>query len=309
MFNNVYKQPQECQFCQLKVFSLPPINLSQASFSSGTDSVADNNLTVISPTYALGSKMVPEIIHYDWVNRPVPIDLKKIKLPSPAEISTSLWMPKTSMNDARDYTSYECHDLRIAYVQPGTKDLLVLYCQRVEPDKNAESLRTAEVNSRAEIHTAPINGFNWPIGGRRMCAKPGSPLDGKFSVYHSALLKAQQEAGINPKNVYGMFDLGIGCTEFAQDMTYFGHQKLENGQAIAARTSIHMPYAQRTINRNFVILTDYIDLRADGTVKDFKFISAADYRNPLTRAKFCSYEQKFLEALFAGWENRQTFRD
>ena len=74
------------------------------------------------------------------------------------------------------------------------------------------------MNHFSEVHTAPINDFLWPIGGRRMCPTPGSLLASWFTEYHSALLKAHHEAHVDPKDVVGIYDLGMGTMAYPTSM-------------------------------------------------------------------------------------------
>jgi len=297
-----YKQSPSCRECQLAVLSLPKTHIQRDS-----GELPDIHRISTIPTIAIGAQMKPEIAHVDWLTRKAPVDISRLKLPKKEDISASLWMPQASMSDARDYISYECHDIRIGMVCPHSGQLLIMYCERVEPHKNPESLRTELAPIDSSIETAPINGFYWPIGGRRMCPKPGTPLDGKFSIYHSALLKANQEANIETQNVLGIYDLGIGKTEFPRDMRYLSHSIFQE-ESFATIRDVHMPNAQRTVNYNLIILVDKLDLRGDKSVKDFKFLTEGDLQSSSVKAKFSLYEQSFLHAIFEGWETFKGFR-
>jgi hypothetical protein len=206
------------------------------------------------------------------------------------------------MDEVRDSTCYECTDLRIAVVQ-GNGELLVAFCRRTDPHSNPESLRTAEMDPSSEVHTAPINDFLWPIGGRRMCPAPQSPLAPWFTKYHSALLKAHQEAHVQPSDVLGMYDLGLGRLEYRTSMQYRGWGRDSTGTLYQEIRNIETPHPQQTLGRNFVILVDQasLTLRGDESVRDIQWLSGSEYRLPDMRARFTHYEQQFLDGLFEGW--------
>lgn len=254
-------------------------------------------------TTALGSLMVPIVAHHDWPGRLVPLRARDLRLPTSREIEESLWISSGGMKEVRDFTSYECTDLRIATVQ-SNGELLVAFCRRTEPHNDPESLRTPEMNPLSEVHTAPINDFLWPIGGRRMCPAPNSPLASWFTEYHSALLKAHQEAHVDPKDVVGIYDLGMGRMEYPTSMQYRGWGKDTDGSLRQEIRNVEMPHPQRTLGRNFVILVDHISLTLEGdeSVRDIQWISGSEYRATGVRERFTRYERHFLDALFEGWD-------
>lgn len=245
-----------------------------------------------TPLTALGAVMETIITFTDWKRRAVALDLRKFKLPTIEEMK-SLRIPDVrSMNEVvRSYTSYECHDIHIAVVNPDGS-LKVLYCERTDP-------ALERVSHTRELHAAPINGFNWPIGGRRMCAMPGTSLENTYGCAESAVVKAFQEAGIRPEMIKGIYNLGVGRTEFNREMTYLFFD--QESQA-PSRKSIVMDYPQRTVNTNYVFIVDDIEIKADATVKNFKFITEKELQRPEIRAKFSPYYLKFLDALFTGWK-------
>ena len=250
----------------------------------------------LTPLIAVGAIMEPLAIRSDWASSANQIygDCSKLELPSREQIRSSLWMTQEVMNGARDSMSYECHDLRVVKVDEKGR-LHVLVGLRVEPNPDPSG-----------IETAPINGFWWSIGGRRQIPMQDSPLDGKFDLVHSVLLKAHTEAGIEPSSVKGLFDLGIGRTEFPPTMTYVSKRETETGEVEESSREVQMKFAQRTINRNIVVMVDSDAVLADHTVDRLEFLSAEQYSDPATRAKFCDYEQAFLDALFEGWALTRT---
>jgi hypothetical protein len=247
--------------------------------------------------------MTPIVVHTDWPQRLVPLKANNLRLPTKDEIQKSLWISQDAMSEVRDYTCYECTDIRIAMVQ-GNGELLVAFCRRTDPHSDPESLRTPEMNSFSEVHTAPINDFLWPIGGRRMCPAPQSPLASWFTEYHSALLKAHQEAHVQPGDVIGMYDLGLGRMEYRTSMQYRGWGEDASGELRQEIRNIETPHAQQTLGRNFVILVDHaaLTLRGDESVRDIQWLSGSEYRLPDVRARFTHYEQQFLDGLFKGWD-------
>ncbi len=254
-------------------------------------------------TIALGSLMVPVVAHNDWPERLAPLRARALRLPTSREIQESLWISSEGMKEVRAFTSYECTDLRIATVQ-SNGELLVAFCRRTDPHNDPESLRTSEMNPFSEVHTAPINDFLWPIGGRRMCPAPGSPLASWFTEYHSALLKAHQEAHVDPKDVVGIYDLGMGRMEYPTSMQYRGWGKDADGSLRQEVRNIEMSHPQRTLGKNFVILVHHISLtlQGDESVRDIQWISGSEYRSTGTRERFTHYERHFLDALFEGWD-------
>jgi hypothetical protein len=253
-------------------------------------------------TTALGAWMTPIAMHRDWPERLAPLRARDVRLPTPQEIKDSLWISQEGMREVRDYTCYECTDLRIAVVQ-SNGELLVAYCRRTDPHRDPESLRTHEMNPFSEVHTAPINDFLWPIGGRRMCPAPGSPLASWFTEYHSALLKAHKEAHVQPEHVLGLYDLGLGRMEYRTSMQYRGWGRDTDGELRQEIRNVETPHPQQTLGRNFVILVDHASLRLQGneSVRDIQWLSSSEYRATGVREKCTHYEQQFLDALFEGW--------
>lgn len=244
----------------------------------------------LTPLIAEGAIIEPLFVNHDWMNALVHGPCAGITLPEKADARASLWMPQEIMDGAREYMSYECHDLRIIKVAPDG-ELSLLVCKRVEPTPSANG-----------SETAPINGFWWSIGGRREIPKSGSPLDEKFQLIDSVLQKANREAGVKPENVQAVYDLGIGRTEFPATMRYVSRGTDADGNAIESSREVLMANPQRTINRNFVLFVDSDSTIADQSVEHLTFMSERDYADPRTRAQFCAYEQKFIDAIFQGWK-------
>lgn len=253
-------------------------------------------------TTALGALMTPVVIHRNWPERLAPLRARDLRLPTAQESKDSLWISPEGMQEVRDYTCYECTDLRIAVVQ-ANGELLVAYCRRTDPHRDPEALRTPEMSPWSEVHTAPINDFLWPIGGRRMSPGPGSPLASWFTEYHSALLKAHMEAHVEPKDVLGIYDLGLGRMEYRTSMRYRGWGIDGEGTLRQEIRNVEMPHPQQTLGRNFVILVDHASVRLQGneSVRDIQWIASSEYRLPGVRERFTHYEQQFLDALFDGW--------
>ena len=248
----------------------------------------------LTPLIAHGAIMEPLALHHDWTKRQLHGNCAEVVLPTKEQAKASLWMDQAIMDGARDYLSYECHDLRIVKVdQLG--ELSVLICQRTEP-----ALGTAS------NETAPINGFWWSIGGRREIPKPGSELDGKFSLIDSVLHKARREAGVEPSDVLAIYDLGVGRTEFEREMRYDSFASDSTGSLILTSRHVSLSAPQRTINRNLVVMVNSDGVIADQSVEHLSFMSASEYAKPQIRAQFCDYEQSFLDALFAGWEMQRA---
>ena len=60
--------------------------------------------------------MEPLFINQDWTSFKLHGPCAGISLPSKEAARNSLWMPNDVMTGAREYTSYECHDLRVVKV-------------------------------------------------------------------------------------------------------------------------------------------------------------------------------------------------
>lgn len=246
--------------------------------------------TALTPLIAHGAIMEPLALHQDWTNRQLHGACAAIVLPTREQARASLWMEQAVMDGARDYLSYECHDLRVTRVD-NNGELNLLVCVRTEPGL-----------AEGATETAPINGFWWSIGGRREIPKPGSELDGRFGLIDSVLHKARREAGVQPSDVLAIYDLGIGRTEFAKDMRYESFAAGDSGQPLQESRNVSLSAPQRTINRNLVVMVRSDAVIADQTVEQLSFMSASEYAKPEIRAQFCAYEQAFIDTLFAGWE-------
>ncbi|NDC37532.1 MAG: hypothetical protein EBZ48_05720 [Proteobacteria bacterium] len=236
-----------------------------------------------------GVVMEPLSINATWTESRLHGPCAAIKLPSPEEAHASLWMAQPVMDGAREYLSYECHDLRIVKVDKDGR-LSLLVCKRAEPAQPADG-----------SETAPLNGFWWAIGGRREIPRTDSPLDGRFDLKDSVLHKARRETGIEPQNVLGIFDLGIGRTEFPARMYYVSKWADAEGQPRESIREVTLSHPQRTINRNFVLLVDTDATIGDQSVERLSFLSQEQWSDPRTRSQFCEYEQAFIDAIFNGW--------
>lgn len=243
----------------------------------------------LTPLVAEGATMEPLFINSEWINFKIHGACDAIVLPSKDEARASLWMDQAVMDGAREYLCYECHDLRVVRTnQDGQLELLV--CKRVEPSSAIDGLETA-----------PLNGFWWSIGGRREIPKSGSVLDGKFSLVDSVLQKTQREAGIPPKNVLGIYDLGVGRVEFPARMSYVSFAASEEKAVRKSVREVTLSHPQHTIARNFIVMVNSETTVADQSVEKLTWLSESEYADPQTRAKFCDYEKSFMDAIFEGW--------
>lgn len=248
----------------------------------------------LTPLIAEGAVMEPIAIHADWPDRQLFGACRDVQIPTGEVARASLWMEDWQMEAVRNHVVYECHDLRVVKCTNGELSLLV--CRRVEPNPATDG-----------IELAPINGFWWSTGGRREVPKPNSPLEGKFELVHSVLKKANREAGIQPSDVLGIYDLGVGRTEFSKEMRYVSRAQDDNGEAIEASRTVTLRNPQRTINRNFLVHVSDDAVVADQSVERLTFLSQREYADPVIRARFCPYEQAFMDAIFAGWRGRNGF--
>lgn len=115
--------------------------------------------------------------------------------------------------------------------------------------------------------------------------------------------KARREAGIEPEKVLGIYDLGIGRTEFPASMRYVSMAADAEGLPQESARNIRLANPQRTLNRNLVLVVNTDVVIADQSVEHLVFLSQENYADPQTRAQFCQYEQTFIDAIFEGWSS------
>lgn len=257
---------------------------SEAHLPVGID-VSGATLSVLS-TNPDWRRSVPE----ELVSRP----LSQRRLPPADVIREQLLAPSSSMRALRSFSQYACHDLRV--ISRGEHgELRYLATRRLEP--NAGSNFAPELVGAKEFqHSAPLNGFWWPPGGRVLCPTPNSKLqaDG-FDVVDSALIKLHSELGITPAQVRGVYLLGVGQTSLPPCMTYT-YRGNDGQNTYSFETPVRMELPQNTININYVIEVPPDTKLTPSTLTSLAWINADDYLRH--RGQFCEYEQHFLDTLF-----------
>ncbi len=220
--------------------------------------------------------------------------LSKRRLPPADVIREQVLVSPDAMTAIRSFFEYACHDLRV--ISRGEcGELRYLATRRIEP--NAEgNLAPGHVRGGNFQHSAPLNGFWWPPGGRVLCPAPTSRLRAEgFDVVDSALIKLHSELGITPEQVKGIYHLGVGESSLPPCMTYT-YRGNDGQNAYSFEAPVRMDLPQNTINLNYVIEVPPDTELTPSTLTSLTWIYAADYLRH--RGQFCEYEQHFLDTLF-----------
>lgn len=263
---------------------------TKAVFELQSESSHNPLFSPFAPTIAKGSLLEVLSVNHDWPLQQLvgETEPNKTKIPTKEEIEKYFWIDQKTFSAVRDYISYECHDIRICRLN-SKGELDVLCCKR-DPILKEDGT----------THDAPLGGFWWSIGGRRMVPHPDSPFAGKFGTLHSVLTIANREVNLDPSDVLGVYELGLGRAEFPTKMTYSGE---EQGAKKEPEKAVVLSHPQHSMAFNFVVL-----VKADTALRpaknngDITFISRAQFNSKEVFGRQCAYERIFLEAVFGGWE-------
>ncbi len=178
----------------------------------------------------------------------------------------------------------------------GCVDMIVLRTDgeiRALLQKRSEGIASPEGK-----HTAPMNGFYWPIGGRVRLPPPGF-CDEPFGIHEAALFKLEQEAGILPSMVAAMYPLGPSRVAFPKQMTYHYSGPEDSDRYLR---KIELEYPIQAMAENYVVVLSpeggAAATPAHPTVSEFRWLSKDQFWDPSIRYSLCRYVQDMLEAAF-----------